>query len=91
MSEKTKCTVRDGRFVEPCKTLSDAVDNYTPGFSKTKGVFRLSLTNLETGEPSRTYFGIKSKKHPNGLCFNVCPWCGEDISEPFMPKEEGDS
>jgi len=78
--------VREGGFVDPCDTLSQAVDNNTPGFSKTKGIFRTDLTNMKTGQPSRTYFGVKSKKFPNGLCFNNCPWCGEDISAPFSLK-----
>lgn len=78
-----KCTVRAGLFVEPCDALAGAVDNNTPDFSRAKGVSVWNLSNLRTGEPSRTYFGLKSKNHPNGLLFNFCPWCGEQIDAPF--------
>ena len=83
MHDQIKCTVRDGKFVEPCKTLAEAVDNNIPGFSKAKGIFRQDLTNMTTQQPSRTVFGIKSKQFPNGLLFNNCPWCGERIDAPF--------
>jgi hypothetical protein len=87
MEERIKCTVREGRFVEPCDTLAQAVDNNIPGFSKAKGVFRQDLTNMKTKQPSRTYFGLKSKQFPNGLLFNCCPWCGERIDAPFNKEE----
>lgn len=89
MSDHIKCTVRDGLFVEPCETLARNTDNHMPGFSKARGIFRRELTNLNTLKPSRTYYGIKSKAHPNGFLFNVCPFCGEDISAPFTSDEEG--
>lgn len=86
MTDRTKCSVRDGTFVEPCKTLAEAVDNNIPGFSMAKGIFRQDLTNMNTRQPSRTMFGIKSKRFPNGLLFNNCPWCGERIDAPFADK-----
>ena len=86
--EKTKCSVRDGLFVEPCKTLADAVDNNMPGFSEAKGIFRQELTNRTTKAPSRVMFGIKSKAYPIGLLFNYCPWCGEKIDAPFNDQSE---
>ena len=89
MTGRTQCTVRDGRFVEPCVTLASNTDNHIPGFSKAKGIFRRELTNRKTLKPSRTYYGIRSKAHPNGFLFNVCPFCGEDISAPFTSNEEG--
>lgn len=88
MTERTKCAVRDGLFVEPCATLAAAVDNSIPGFSKAKGIFRRELTNMATGEPARTYFGIKTKEFSNGILFNHCPWCGESIDGPFMEKKD---
>ena len=89
MTDRIKCTVRDGLFVEPCETLARNTDNHAPGFNKAKGIFRQELTNMNTGQSSRTYYGIKSKAHPNGFLFNVCPFCGEDISAPFTSDEEG--
>ncbi len=88
MSEMAKCTVRDGLFVDACDGLQGATD--IPGFSKAKGIFRQELTNIETRKSSRTYYGIKTKKHPNGLLFNFCPWCGAQIDEPFNPRDEGE-
>ena len=88
MVEKCDCNVRDGRFVEPCDALAGVIDNNIPGFSKAKGIFIQHLTNMKTLKPSRSYVGIKSKNHPNGLLFNVCPFCGVDISSPFMKDEK---
>jgi hypothetical protein len=85
---KTKCKVRDNRFVDPCETLSQTIDNNIPGFSKATGVFIQHLTNMKTFKPSRTYVGLKSKNFKNGLLFNFCPFCGEDISDPFMKDDE---
>lgn len=85
MTEAPKnCTVRDGLFVEPCESLALNTDNNMPGFSKAKGIFRQELTNRNTLKPARTYYGVKSKAYPNGYLFNNCPFCGEDISAPFM-------
>ena len=86
--EKWECSVRDGRFVEACTSLKMATDNNIPGFSKAKGIFRSELTNMKTHQPSRTYYGVKSKQYPNGLLFNFCPFCGCDIGAPFQ-KDEG--
>ncbi len=76
-----KCSVRDGRFVDPCNTLEKAVD--ASGFSKAKGLYRHELYNTKTGEHSRTMFGLRAKDFPNGLLLNFCPWCGERIDAPF--------
>lgn len=88
MTDRIRCSVRDGLFVEPCETLARNTDNHAPGFSKAKGIFRQELTNMNTMKPSRTYYGIKSKAHPNGLLFNNCPFCGERIDAPFNPDVE---
>lgn len=83
MAERVKCAVRDGLFVEPCDSLQSATDNNIPGFSKTKGIASWHLTNINTGKPSRSYWGVKSKNHQNGFLFNFCPFCGERIDAPF--------
>lgn len=87
-NQKRDCHVRDGLFVEPCEGLDGIIDNNMPGFSKAKGVFIQNLTNRNTRKPSRTYIGIKSKKYANGILFNHCPFCGVDISAPFMQDQE---
>jgi hypothetical protein len=84
IAQPVMCSVTDGRFVVPCSTLMGVIDSYAPGFSRAKGVFIQNLTNMNTGQPSRAYIGIKSKAHPNGFLFNFCPFCGTDISAPFM-------
>lgn len=88
MTEYKRCSVRDGRFVDPCKTLADATDNMIGSFSKAKSIFRTELTNINTLEPSRTYYGIKTKQFPNGMLFNNCPFCGERIDAPFNSELE---
>lgn len=81
-----KCTVKDGRIVEPCETLEKATDYR--GSEGRKGVCVWPYTNLETGKPSRTFFGVKTKEFPKGLAFNVCPFCGERIDAPFADTGE---
>lgn len=88
MAGKPQCTVTDGRFVEPCDGLEGIIDDYAPGFSRAKkGVFKRSLTNMKTGQPSRSMVGIKTKRYPNGILFNCCPFCGKRIDAPFLENE----
>ena len=74
------CAVRDRRFVEPCDSLAGAAD--VGGLSKAKGIGEWSY--FVEGNPSRTFYGVRSNEHRNGLLFNFCPWCGVDISAPFV-------
>lgn len=83
-----RCTVTDGRFVEPCSALDQNVQNNIPGFSKAKGIAVWNLVNHDTHKPSRRYFGVKTPAHPNGFLFNFCPFCGVQIDAPFAEKEE---
>lgn len=87
--EKAKCVVADGLFVEPCQTLEECTSNAHPGFSRKKGisVWRLRRRGVNGSVPSRTYFGLICEEYPNGFLFSHCPFCGEDISAPFMEKE----
>ena len=86
--EKHTCTVRDGRFVEPCKSLLEQTDIGNAGFSKAKGLARWHYTNLETRKSSRTFFGVKSKASPDGFLFNFCPFCGTRIDAPFNGDDD---
>lgn len=83
MSEK--CTVKDGRFVDACEDLKAATDYR--GLENRKGICVWEYTNTKTRQPSRTFYGIKTKQHPKGLAFNMCPFCGERIDAPFNTKE----
>lgn len=85
---KIRCTVRDGRFVEPCEALEQLIDVHQPGFSRKRGVFQTTYTNMQTHEPSRSFVGIKCDEYKNGLLFNFCPVCGANISAPFASKED---
>lgn len=87
MAEVRDCYVREGRFVEPCEGLESAVENISPAFSKASGIARWTLTNMKERKPSRTMFGIKSKKYPKGMLFNFCPFCGAQIDAPFAEEE----
>lgn len=83
------CRVDSERFVVPCRALADEVELYGNA-GRGKGIFKLAYTDMSTGEPSRTMFGIKTAKHPKGgLLFNFCPWCGADISVPFKEARNG--
>lgn len=78
-----KCTVRDGKFIEPCETLAKACETGNPPAGKQRGIYEWRYTNLKTNKPSRTFFGVKATQYPKGMAFNVCPWCGERIDAPF--------
>jgi hypothetical protein len=80
----TKCTVRDGLFVQPCKSLEEMTEIGNPPSGKSRGIYWWQLSNLKTHKPSRSFFGAKSTGMPKGMAFNFCPWCGTNISAPFM-------
>lgn len=86
--KKLKCTVREGRFVDPCDTLESQTDNIAAGFSRAKGTARWHYTNINNRQPSRTFFGVKTRESPNGMLFNFCPWCGERIDAPFADSDD---
>lgn len=86
---KEKCTVKDGKFVEPCDSLKDMAEHGHPPKGKSRGIFAWVYTNLKTHTPSRTFFGAKSTSQPNGLAFNFCPWCGEQIHAPLYANTAG--
>lgn len=87
------CVVKDGRFVIPCNTLAAVTDIHQLSFTKAKGIFVQHLFNIETGEPSRSYFGVRSKQYKNGILFNFCPFCGVQLDETFnenhKPRDNG--
>lgn len=77
---KIECTIRDGKFVEPCDALGAATEYGHPR-GKQKGIFAYAWSNMEG--PTRTVFGAKSGEHvARGLLFNFCPYCGVRIDEP---------
>lgn len=86
--DKRDCVVREGMFVEPCAMLAEMTDTPNAGFSKAKGIARWHYTDMATRQPSRTFFGAKSKEHPNGMLFNFCPWCGTKIDAPFAARDD---
>lgn len=81
MTEVIKCSVRAGKFVEPCGLLREAAEKNTPS-GKRKGVFAWEMSTREEG-PTRTFYGAKSGDHTeNGIVFSFCPFCGERIDGP---------
>jgi hypothetical protein len=81
---REKCTIRDGRFVEPCDMLDKMSEFGNPPKGKSRGIYAWAYTNTRTHQPSRTFFGAKSTTQPNGMAFNFCPWCGERIDAPLL-------
>jgi len=81
-----KCTIKDGKFVQPCDALG-SVTEYNHPKGKQKGVFAWRYTSPETG-PTRTFYGCKSgERVERGLAFNYCPFCGERIDAPINSME----
>lgn len=92
MSEerKTECTVRDGKFVEPCGMLDEFLTAGGAYAVRGSGFFFMTLTHLPTGEQSRSMVGYKTPQRKNGLLINFCPWCGAKIDAPFA-ESSGES
>lgn len=88
MSEDwTKCVVRDGNFVDACSGLRNVTDHYG-AYGRGKGIARWEYSNMQTGKPTRAFYGVRSKEHPAGMLFNFCPFCGEKIDAPFNRDAE---
>ena len=90
MSEpKRKCSVRDGKFVDPCDTLEKATDRRASEGTR-KGLIVWPLVNTKTWEPSRTMYGARTDEYAKGILFNFCPFCGVQIDAPAYKAEEAD-
>lgn len=84
--EKKCCTVRDGRFVEPCDTLSQATDGYG-NIGKARGIVSWEYINTNTGKMARKFFSIRTRHFSQGIVFNSCLFCGEKINGPVLEPE----
>jgi hypothetical protein len=87
MNLKQKCVVIDGRFVEPCEWLRDALVDARPA-SRTQGLRRIELRDTQTLAPTRAFILHFSKKYPNGYGVNFCPFCGAEINAPFRSEQD---
>lgn len=83
---KHPCTVRDGRFVEPCTSLANAFDGTPMGSGR--ALFLMSMTNLRTLVPTRSFVVLRMGNHlKKGIALNCCPFCGERIDAPFSGSD----
>lgn len=83
---KTECTVRDGKFVEPCHMLDEFIVAHAAYAVRGSGLFHQVLHNLTTREQSRSMVGYKTPQHKRGMLINFCPWCGKQIDAPFAEQ-----
>jgi hypothetical protein len=83
-----KCKIDDGRILVPCKALDAEIEHSSPS-GRFKGIFAYTLTNMKTGQISRSGVGIKTAATPKGVLLNFCPWCGENIGK--MWEAEGEA
>ena len=85
MSTRATCVV-EGAHVTPCDGLDGVTEHALT--SKGKGIHCWAFTNLATGKPSRTFYGVRSGDHVKpGIAFNFCPFCGTRIDGPLLePK-----
>lgn len=80
------CAVKDGLFVEPCETLAAATAGGN-GY-RGAGIVCVSLSNISTGSPTRTFYSVRSGEHRSkGIVLNCCPFCGERIDAPVLDDE----
>ena len=81
-----RCSVRDGRFIEPCASLEGVFDGHAWG--KGRGLFLQQMTHLPTGKPSRSFVVLRMGEHKEkGIVLNCCPFCGERIDAPVANDE----
>ena len=84
MSAYVRCKVEYG-ILSPCEVLKELIAEWH-SYSKCKGVIFVTLTNVKTNKPSRSYVSMRSGKYEkNGMIMNFCPICGVDI----QPKDKG--
>lgn len=86
--KKHECSVRDGRFIEPCDTLEQFIASHAPYAVRGSGFFHLTYTNINTLKPTRSMVGYKTPQKKKGLLINFCPWCGTKIDAPFVEPED---
>jgi hypothetical protein len=76
-----KCTVRDGRFVEPCVSLRKVIDGAR--------VKLVEYTDFNTMQPSRSFVSIHAGEFKkNGIVLNCCPLCGARIDAPVLNEDD---
>lgn len=77
---RTRC-VAEGRKLTPCTTLEKALGEPNGG---QKGISMLVLSNVNTGETTRTGVSVRSGDYSKrGVMLNFCPFCGEDVVSHF--------
>ena len=84
-----KCTVTDGRLVEPCEMLDKMAEAGNPPPGKQRGLYEWRLFDTNTHQRTRSFFGVKTTSAPKGMAFNFCPWCGERIDAPLTQSPKG--
>ncbi len=76
MKTRNKCEVKNNRVLL-CSTLMKSTN-----LSGRSGIYVQTLSNIETGQPTRSYVIAKSGIFKtNGIVLNYCPFCGEKIGE----------
>lgn len=84
-----KCSMKEKVFVKPCGGLQQIMENIHQ-LSTAKGVTTVTLRNLDTFKPSRSYVVAKLGKHKKrGIIFNCCPFCGERIDGAVTESDAG--
>ena len=80
-----KCKFVDTNIIEPCDRLKAACEYGSP-CGKRKGIYSWNLYKTNNCERtlSRRFFVAKSGGFVNkGIAFHYCPFCGEEINQPF--------
>src|SRR5690606_37475253 len=76
------CTVRDGRFLEPCDGIRQCLQGANPTPRDKAGLYLVTYSKAIPFTPTRTFAVLKSGEHSRaGIVVNVCPFCGTRIDE----------
>lgn len=67
-------------------TLCPAMTKYVQYEGRPKGIRLNTLTNMKTGKSRVAYVTYHESAKDDGVVFNVCPWCGENLIPPETAK-----
>lgn len=76
-----KCSMKKGGYA---KNICDALMSVSDIFpnKKSKGIYRHTIVNLETGDRLGQMVKVKQGDHlAEGLVFNFCPFCGGKLRD----------
>ena len=81
--KKEKCKLNAGGFTRICAGMKSVISGSRPyGAGGGRGLYRMALTNIKTGKPSRFFVVLKEGEQiKRGIVLNLCPFCGGELAK----------